>query len=578
MAKTGDFATDRKGSLDSTAEDGPCVALIIEGSRSHADQSALLALGQALTRSGLQVRVLPHGLGRLSRRFLLQTLTQLRPQLILVTGAASLRDARRAATTLGCPLVCYYWPHGVVHDVHAPHGPPRHSPPPSPPQQLVVADRSADKQHRLRTLPTRIVVATAEQQQAARLYFAQAGVSLLDPERVHVLPKLPDEPGPRPPLSGSIDESVNNSATAESAAHAQALTAHVTLLTEMLGERAHRSMGRALLRGMVGKASRLLRPQSHILLCYHRVVRELRGFDLNLVVTESTLLKQVQALLQRGYQPLRTADQLQLLRGETPPTRPTFSLGFDDGYLDTLTVAAPLLQSLQVPFSVYVISDVVLGRMGLPWYELLAQALLHTETREQTLRILQSEPQLQAVALAGAARPGSQAVPHLLAACKALPGELRDHLTTLLRQEVEHAVRALPWVPRYLDVGGVRRLQALGAEISSHTRSHPILPTLSDEALRDELVVSRQALQGVCGTCVGLAYPNGDGDARVHAAAQQAGYEYAATVTPTPVLRSGTRPDFVVGRRVISELSSMGIDGRFSTDVFTARVFGLLGH
>ena len=139
-------------------------------------------------------------------------------------------------------------------------------------------------------------------------------------------------------------------------------------------------------------------------------------------------------------------------------------------------------------------------------------------------------------------------------------------------------MRALPWVPRYLDVGGVRRLQALGAEISSHTRSHPILPTLSDEALRDELVVSRQALQGVCGTCVGLAYPNGDGDARVHAAAQQAGYEYAATVTPTPVLRSGTRPDFVVGRRVISELSSMGIDGRFSTDVFTARVFGLLGH
>ena len=72
-------------------------------------------------------------------------------------------------------------------------------------------------------------------------------------------------------------------------------------------------------------------------------------------------------------------------------------------------------------------------------------------------------------------------------------------------------------------------LAACGWEIGSHTQSHPHLPQLDDDALAEELVGSRQACEQQLGApCVSLAYPYGDTDTRVMAAAANAGYLAAA--------------------------------------------------
>ena len=63
-----------------------------------------------------------------------------------------------------------------------------------------------------------------------------------------------------------------------------------------------------------------------------------------------------------------------------------------------------------------------------------------------------------------------------------------------------------------------------GWEIGSHTCSHPRLSQLDDDALQAELVESRQACEARLGACRTLALPYGDGDARVIAAAREAGY------------------------------------------------------
>jgi peptidoglycan/xylan/chitin deacetylase (PgdA/CDA1 family) len=87
-------------------------------------------------------------------------------------------------------------------------------------------------------------------------------------------------------------------------------------------------------------------------------------------------------------------------------------------------------------------------------------------------------------------------------------------------------------------------LASRGVEIGSHSVSHPHLPQLTDAELRRELVDSREQIEAEVGRpCRFLAYPYGDDDARVHAAARNAGYRAAYTLRRTGGRRSPSRSD-----------------------------------
>ena len=78
----------------------------------------------------------------------------------------------------------------------------------------------------------------------------------------------------------------------------------------------------------------------------------------------------------------------------------------------------------------------------------------------------------------------------------------------------------------------LRALADDGVEIGSHTVSHPHLPQLADEELDRELSEARERIESVLGRpCPVLAYPYGEADARVAAAARRAGYSAAFTLT-----------------------------------------------
>jgi peptidoglycan/xylan/chitin deacetylase (PgdA/CDA1 family) len=70
-----------------------------------------------------------------------------------------------------------------------------------------------------------------------------------------------------------------------------------------------------------------------------------------------------------------------------------------------------------------------------------------------------------------------------------------------------------------------------GWEIGSHTVTHPRLTRTDDAQLARELRDSREAVEAALGRpCPTLAYPYGDVDGRVVAAARAAGYEAAAAL------------------------------------------------
>lgn len=69
---------------------------------------------------------------------------------------------------------------------------------------------------------------------------------------------------------------------------------------------------------------------------------------------------------------------------------------------------------------------------------------------------------------------------------------------------------------------------ARGIAIGSHAVSHPHLTTLSDDELRRELNESKEEIEDRLGRpCDDLAYPYGEHDGRVRAAARAAGYRRA---------------------------------------------------
>jgi peptidoglycan/xylan/chitin deacetylase (PgdA/CDA1 family) len=122
--------------------------------------------------------------------------------------------------------------------------------------------------------------------------------------------------------------------------------------------------------------------------------------------------------------------------------------------------------------------------------------------------------------LAGEGRP--LAVPELAAEAEAHPEELSTHSWERLRELADR-----------------------GVEIGSHTCSHPHLPRLGDDELDRELRESRRRLEDeLRRPCRFLAYPFGDEDGRVRAAARRAGYE-AAFALPGDV---ATTDDFAVPR------------------------------
>ena len=82
----------------------------------------------------------------------------------------------------------------------------------------------------------------------------------------------------------------------------------------------------------------------------------------------------------------------------------------------------------------------------------------------------------------------------------------------------------------------LRALADAGWEIGSHSRTHPRLTELADDALAEELAGSRTACAAATGRpCDALAYPYGAVDRRVVAAAAAAGYRAAASPPGPPL-------------------------------------------
>jgi peptidoglycan/xylan/chitin deacetylase (PgdA/CDA1 family) len=97
----------------------------------------------------------------------------------------------------------------------------------------------------------------------------------------------------------------------------------------------------------------------------------------------------------------------------------------------------------------------------------------------------------------------------------------------------------------------IKAAALMNCEILSHTVTHSMLTSLSNEMLKEELVRSMQDLERILGRDVKVvSYPYGAYDRRVRQAAKDAGYYLGFTIEPN--LINQKTDDYEIGRFAVS--------------------------
>ncbi len=194
-------------------------------------------------------------------------------------------------------------------------------------------------------------------------------------------------------------------------------------------------------------------------------------------------------------------DELLTTPPEELPPRPV-ALTFDDGYVDNLDVAAPLLQGTPVAFF---LTTRWLYEPGEYWWDVLERILLGTADVPAVLRI----------AIGGRDETLTTGDRDARLRAHWRLHEAMVHASVGERDRLEAFLRAWsgggPPRVRPVTADEVCRLAALpGVAIGAHTINHVALPDQSPEARLEEVSQSRAALARVIGRPVDLfAYPYG---------------------------------------------------------------------
>ena len=267
------------------------------------------------------------------------------------------------------------------------------------------------------------------------------------------------------------------------------------------------------------------RPNEGLVLLYHRVGGEdpdphhlsvsARAFD-----QQMTWLSETCTVL-----PL---DQLVegAARGTLPPR--AVAVTFDDGYLDTLAVAAPILGRLGLPATCFVMTDGLDGTHEF-WWDQLAVGLLGDGDRPAVLDIplpdgLHSMP----TSTRGLRLLAHWRIYHALVHAGV---DARDRAMKVVRAWAPEAVPGANC--RRMTAGDIRRLADLGYGIGAHTVRHLQLPRLPRDQQVAEIARSRRELERIVGRAVpSLAYPFGAFDETSIEAAREAGVRLAFTCEP----------------------------------------------
>ena len=209
----------------------------------------------------------------------------------------------------------------------------------------------------------------------------------------------------------------------------------------------------------------------------------------------------------RHYTLVSMAQIAEALERREPLPPNALAVTVDDGFRDFLLNGFPVFQEFGVVPTVFLITD-FLDRRCWPWWKEIEYAIENTSNSTIEGEIGEKAFRFTTVTRAQKAR----AVDRILETLKDAPNGAREQgknkivrrLGVTLPSELPRDSEPLAW-------DEVRRLAAKGVEFGAHTRTHPILSSVGEEAqLHDEIAGSKRRIEQELGTSVvHFCYPNG---------------------------------------------------------------------
>jgi peptidoglycan/xylan/chitin deacetylase (PgdA/CDA1 family) len=238
------------------------------------------------------------------------------------------------------------------------------------------------------------------------------------------------------------------------------------------------------------------------ILAYHRIA-DLTP-DSHGLCTPPDVFRDHMRCLKRDFMPMPLAELADAAAAGRIPERAA-AVTLDDGYLDALTTASPILMELGIPATFFVNTE-RLDEEHERWFDMLERVFAGQELDDLNRKAWPMDADDRRALVAEAlARAGGQ----------------REHRQT----------------HRVLTGSELRELaNRPGHTIGGHTTHHLALPTQTDATKRDEVLQNKAALERLLETPVHLfSYPYGDFDAATLAIIREAGYRAAVTVQPKPL-------------------------------------------
>jgi len=293
---------------------------------------------------------------------------------------------------------------------------------------------------------------------------------------------------------------------------------------------------------------------------YHRIAavdRDASGMN----VSPEHFRAQLETLIGAGFSivPLHTLAE-SVRRGRVPPR--TAVLTFDDGYLDALSTASPILDEFDAPATFFIVGRALESGYRF-WWDILDEALVSNPPDKPQLRIRIGGNVVDLPTFSPVQRTATRA--QLRDICFSLGPEERNHVARSIAEWSESSGAQPPGI-RPMSSEEIVELAALpNLYIGAHTDNHPWLPYLTRDQQEEEILGSKTRLEQLLNHPItSFAYPYGSCDAVSTAIVRHSGFGEAVTTEPRAV--SATEDLFTLprieatncdGKSLLSRLNSL---------------------
>ena len=252
--------------------------------------------------------------------------------------------------------------------------------------------------------------------------------------------------------------------------------------------------------GVLQTAGRLRGPSAAILM-YHSVMEDPRSQETYLgdVILSQRVFRQQIELLARRFRPTSLDQVEQFVSGKGEISDRAVVVTFDDGYTDNYEIAAPVLNELGVPATIYVTVDCV-DRRTLPWPARLRFCFRNTKKK----RWADSSDRIWPVS---SNEERESALLRSCDECCQLTGAVQEKYVASVVNELETQV-PVDSGALMMKYDQMRALVRQGHIIGSHTMTHPNMAYINADVARHEMIESKRRLEQELQTPVlHFAYP-----------------------------------------------------------------------